>query len=67
MINNLLYKNHCIIAFPLSYWAMHTWLQSFAYRIKDKSSNGKPGKEFKNGVKGGKKNIGLNLTIEQYL
>ena len=23
----------CIIAFPLSYWAMHTWLQDFAYRI----------------------------------
>jgi putative ABC transport system permease protein len=23
----------CLIAFPLSYWAMHTWLQDFAYRI----------------------------------
>ncbi|MEO6497765.1 MAG: FtsX-like permease family protein, partial [Mucilaginibacter sp.] len=23
----------CIVAFPLSYWAMHTWLQYFAYRI----------------------------------
>ena len=23
----------CIIAFPLSYWAMNKWLQSFAYRI----------------------------------
>src|SRR5205085_7302428 len=23
----------CIIAFPLSYWAMHRWLQDFAYRI----------------------------------
>ncbi len=23
----------CIIAFPLSFWAMHTWLQNFAYRI----------------------------------
>ncbi|HTN08459.1 ABC transporter permease [Agriterribacter sp.] len=23
----------CIIAFPLSYWAMYTWLQDFAYRI----------------------------------
>ncbi len=24
----------CIIAFPLSYWAMHSWLQDFAYRIE---------------------------------
>ncbi|MGN6266172.1 MAG: ABC transporter permease [Ginsengibacter sp.] len=23
----------CIVAFPLSWWAMHQWLQSFAYRI----------------------------------
>lgn len=23
----------CIIAFPLSYWIMHVWLQDFAYRI----------------------------------
>jgi putative ABC transport system permease protein len=23
----------CIIAFPLSYWSMNKWLQSFAYRI----------------------------------
>jgi len=23
----------CVIAFPLSYWAMHNWLQDFAYRI----------------------------------
>lgn len=23
----------CIIAFPLSYWMMHTWLQDFVYRI----------------------------------
>jgi putative ABC transport system permease protein len=23
----------CLIAFPLSYWAMHNWLQDFAYRI----------------------------------
>lgn len=23
----------CIIAFPLSFWAMHQWLQDFAYRI----------------------------------
>lgn len=23
----------CVIAFPLSYWAMNKWLQSFAYRI----------------------------------
>jgi putative ABC transport system permease protein len=23
----------CIISFPLSYWAMNKWLQSFAYRI----------------------------------
>lgn len=23
----------CLIAFPLSWWAMHQWLQSFAYRI----------------------------------
>jgi putative ABC transport system permease protein len=23
----------CIIAFPLSYWAMNTWLQGYAYRI----------------------------------
>jgi putative ABC transport system permease protein len=23
----------CIVAFPLSYWIMHKWLQSFAYRI----------------------------------
>jgi len=23
----------CLIAFPLSYWAMNKWLQSFAYRI----------------------------------
>jgi putative ABC transport system permease protein len=23
----------CILAFPLSYWAMHQWLQDFAYRI----------------------------------
>ncbi len=23
----------CIVAFPLSYWAMNSWLQSFAYRI----------------------------------
>ncbi|HEV8507282.1 MAG TPA: FtsX-like permease family protein, partial [Chitinophagaceae bacterium] len=23
----------CLIAFPLSYWAMHKWLQDFAYRI----------------------------------
>lgn len=22
----------CVIAFPLSWWAMHTWLQNFAYR-----------------------------------
>lgn len=22
----------CLIAFPLSWWAMHTWLQDFAYR-----------------------------------
>ncbi len=22
----------CVIAFPLSYWAMHNWLQDFAYR-----------------------------------
>jgi putative ABC transport system permease protein len=23
----------CLIAFPLSYWMMHNWLQDFAYRI----------------------------------
>jgi len=23
----------CLIAFPLSWWAMNKWLQSFAYRI----------------------------------
>ncbi|MFT3934368.1 MAG: ABC transporter permease [Chitinophagaceae bacterium] len=23
----------CVIAFPFSYWAMHKWLQDFAYRI----------------------------------
>jgi putative ABC transport system permease protein len=23
----------CVIAFPLSWWAMHTWLQDFVYRI----------------------------------
>ncbi len=23
----------CLVAFPLSYWAMNKWLQSFAYRI----------------------------------
>jgi putative ABC transport system permease protein len=23
----------CLIAFPISYWAMNKWLQSFAYRI----------------------------------
>ncbi|MGI4728787.1 MAG: ABC transporter permease, partial [Janthinobacterium lividum] len=23
----------CLIAFPLAYWAMHNWLQDFAYRI----------------------------------
>lgn len=23
----------CVIAFPLSWWAMHQWLQDFAYRI----------------------------------
>jgi putative ABC transport system permease protein len=23
----------CIVSFPLSYWAMHRWLQDFAYRI----------------------------------
>jgi predicted permease len=23
----------CLIAFPLAWWAMHNWLQSFAYRI----------------------------------
>jgi putative ABC transport system permease protein len=23
-----------LIAFPLSWWAMHAWLQSFAYRVK---------------------------------
>lgn len=23
----------CLVAFPLSYWAMHTWLESFAYRM----------------------------------
>ena len=23
----------CLLAFPLSYWAMYKWLQSFAYRI----------------------------------
>lgn len=23
----------CLVAFPLAYWAMHAWLQSFAYRI----------------------------------
>jgi putative ABC transport system permease protein len=23
----------CLVAFPLSYWAMHQWLLSFAYRI----------------------------------
>ncbi len=24
----------CLLAFPLSYWAMYKWLQSFAYRIQ---------------------------------
>ena len=24
----------CLLAFPLSYWAMYKWLQSFAYRIE---------------------------------
>ena len=23
----------CLVAFPLSYWAMHKWLESFAYRM----------------------------------
>jgi putative ABC transport system permease protein len=23
----------CLVAFPLSWWAMHKWLQDFAYRI----------------------------------
>jgi putative ABC transport system permease protein len=23
----------CVVAFPLAYWAMHMWLESFAYRI----------------------------------
>jgi putative ABC transport system permease protein len=23
----------CVVAFPLSYWLMHKWLQNFAYRI----------------------------------
>jgi putative ABC transport system permease protein len=23
----------CVIAFPLSWWAMHSWLQDFVYRI----------------------------------
>jgi putative ABC transport system permease protein len=23
----------CLVAFPLAYWAMHKWLQGFAYRI----------------------------------
>lgn len=23
----------CVVAFPLAWWAMHTWLQDFAYRI----------------------------------
>jgi putative ABC transport system permease protein len=23
----------CLVAFPLSYWAMTKWLQDFAYRI----------------------------------
>jgi putative ABC transport system permease protein len=24
----------CMLAFPLAWWAMHSWLQSFAYRIQ---------------------------------
>jgi putative ABC transport system permease protein len=23
----------CVLAFPVSWWAMHHWLQDFAYRI----------------------------------